>query len=185
MIERGPATEDEVICAFLQAELNSDRWAPRRVNPALEVLGFDRSLIDVPNLNDPMENRRRKQVLTACGRGLPLDLTWRLVDLEASDFETMQYMADRNWIEFSNGERLVSVGARNFHRYSSDERFRGIVAITQAIRDGKRFPPLIAMQHHGRHLELIEGHFRATAYAMEGYAGLVEAFVGSSPSMKK
>ena len=130
-----------------------------------------------------MDNRRRKQVLTACGRGLPLDVTWRRVDLEGSDFETMQYMADPNWIELSNGSRRVAVGARNFSHYSSDPRFRDIVAVTQAIRDGKRFAPLIAVQHRGGHLELIEGHFRATAYAIEGYACPVEAFVGSSPSL--
>jgi len=184
MIERGSATEDDVIWAFLQAELESSRWGPH-VNQALAGLGLDRSLIDAPNLNDPMDNRLRRRVLTADRRGLPMDVTWRRVDLEASDFETIQYMDVPNWIEFSDGTHLVSVGARNFPRYSSDKRFQDIVAIAEDIRDGKRFAPLIARQHDGGHLELIEGHFRATAYAMELYAEPVKAFVGSSPSMKK
>jgi hypothetical protein len=193
MIERGPATEDEMISAFLQAEIDSPRWGPC-VKAKLTHLGSGRLLIDSPNLKDAAENLRRKQVLD-CYRcyqprkdiftGFPLDVTWYRAELQAQDFQTMQYMAHRYWSELSNGTRLVSVGARNFPGYACDRRFLHIGAIIHDIRDGKRFAPLIAAQHHGGHLVLIEGHCRATAYTVEGYAGLVEAFVSSSPSMNE
>jgi hypothetical protein len=197
MLERHPATEDEMIAAFLRAEVDSHRWSDC-VKKGLAAVGLDRSLIDQPDLTDSHQNGLRKQLLWYRGyehrvglfAGFPPDVTWRRVDLEASDLQSMRYINDTvtsapNWNELSGGTRLVSEGARNLSQFASDQRFQHIVAMAQAIRDGKRFGPLIAAQHHSGHLILIEGHSRATAYAMERYAETVETFVGSSLSMWK
>jgi hypothetical protein len=100
----------------------------------------------------------------------------------------MKYIKDTvtptpNWTELSGKARLVSDGARNFPKYSSDGRFEHIGHIVQAVRRGDSFPPLIAVQHDKGHLVLVEGLSRATAYAVEGPGRPVEALVGSSPSM--
>jgi hypothetical protein len=190
MIECGPATEDEMIAAFLRAEVDSPRWNDY-VKAGLVVLGSERSLIDAPDLSDSLQNGLRRRLLGYRGyhrrdllfTGFPSDVTWRRVYLEAHDLENMQYIAHSNWSELSNGTRLVSFGARNLHRYSSDERFQQIIPIAEAVRAGNRFPPLIAVQHQEGHLVLIEGHSRATAYVMAGSVETAEAFVGSSPSM--
>jgi hypothetical protein len=197
MIERGPATEDEMISAFLRAEIDSSRYGGI-IKGALARLGLGASLIDAPNLADAVENGRRRLLLGyrgyACREdlftGFPFDVIWRRVDLEAGDFQTMQYMKDTvtnhpNWTNLSNGTRLVSVGASNLHKLPSNAAFQQIAVIARAIRDGVRFHPLIAAQHHQGNLVLIEGHSRATAYALERFSGLVGAFVGSSPSMNK
>ena len=179
-----------MIAAFLQAEVDSPRYGSY-VKKGLAALGSERSVVDMPDLNDSEQNRLRKRLLWYRGyearedlfKGFPPDATWRRVGLEASDFETLQYIAHLNWNELSNGTRRVGVGAQNLLRFASDQRFQHIFAIAQAIRDGKQFGPLIAAQHNGGSLVLIEGHSRATAYASEHFAGVVEAFVGCSPSM--
>jgi hypothetical protein len=193
MIERGPATEDEMISAFLQAEIDSPRWGPC-VKAKLADLGSGRLLIDSPNLKDAAENLRRKQVLD-CYRwyqprkdiftGFPLDVTWYRAELQAQDFQTMQYIVHPYWNELSGETRLVSDGARNLRRFASDSRFQHIVAIAQGIHAGEVPLPLIVAQHNRGRLVLIEGHSRATAYAVVSFTGPVEAFVGSSPSMNE
>jgi hypothetical protein len=195
MVERELVSENEMVLAILQAELDSPRPWGDCVKAGLAALGLERSLIDAPDLTDSRQNAQRKRLLGYRGyecreglfAGFPLHVIWRRVDLEACDFQAMRYINDSvtaapNWNEFSSRTRLVSVGARNFPAYSSDERFGHIAKIAEAIRCGKRFQPLIAAQHYEGHLVLIEGHSRATAYVMEGFIKS-DAIVGSSPSM--
>jgi hypothetical protein len=192
MIERGPATENDMIVAFLRAEINSSRYDELITKP-LAQLGFTRSLIDEPNLADVAENRARKQLLGFRGyerrewlfAGFPLDVTWRRVVLEPPDFETLRYARYKTWIDLSSGTRLVSVGARNFRQLPDDPETYQIKGIAEAVRNGVHFPELIAAQDHDGSLMLIEGHSRATAYVLEGFGGEVETIVASSPTMSK
>jgi hypothetical protein len=197
MIKCRPATEDEMIAAFLQAEVDSPRWSDC-VRSGLATLGLERSLIDQPDLTDRQQNGLRKQLLWYRGyerreglfKGFPLDVAWRRVDLEAGDLQTMRYINDTvtttpNWTNLSSGTRLVSDGAVNLRQHTSDPRFRQIIEIARALRGGKRFEPLIAAQNRDDYLVIIEGHSRATAYAFERFSGPVDAFVGSSPAMDK
>jgi hypothetical protein len=87
------------------------------------------------------------------------------------------------WIDLSDRTRLVSVGARNFSQRPDGQDTSHISAIANALRNGTRFPELIAAQHDDGSLVLIEGHSRATVYVMERFAGDVEVLVASSPSM--
>jgi hypothetical protein len=196
VIERGAATEDEMVLAFLQAEIRSSRYGDI-IQRALAQLGLKTGLIENPNLTDAVENAKRRWVLGYRGyprrEGLftrfPLDVEWRRVDLEPTDLQVIRYIKDTvtatpNWTNLSNGTRLVCEGARSVRQHSSNPLFQQIIAIAERIRDGARFPPLIAAQHDKSNLVLIEGHSRATAYVLESYGGTVEAFVGSSHSMK-
>jgi hypothetical protein len=196
MIERGPATEDEMVLAFLQAEIRSSRYGSI-IQRTLAQLGWENSLIENPNLADEVENAQRRWLLSYRGyprrEGLftrfPLDVQWRRVGLEPTDLQVIRYIKDTvtaapNWTNLSNGTRLVCEGASSVRQQSSDPLFQQIVAIAEGIRDGIRFPALIAAEHDKGNLVLIEGHSRATAYVLEGYGGTVEAFVGSSLSMK-
>ncbi len=196
VIERGPATEDEMVLAFLQAEIRSSRYGSI-IQRTLAQLGWKNSLIENPNLADEVENAQRRELLSYRGylrrEGLftrfPLDVLWRRVDLEPTDLQVIRYIKDTvtatpNWTNLSNGTRLVCEGARSVRQQSSNPLFQQIVAIAEEIRNGVRFPALIAAQHDKGNLVLIEGHSRATAYVLEGYGGTVEAFVGFSLSMK-
>lgn len=194
MIERVAATEDEMLAAFLMAEIDSSRYGPN-IRANLAARRLERRLIDAPNMTDSVENATRRQLIGNRGyenrealfAGFPRDVTWRRVELEAPDFDTMRYINDTKagsyWANLSDGTRLVSAGARNLRQRPADPDTQQIGAIAQALRKGVRFPPLIAAQHREGSLILIEGHSRATAYVMEHFAGVVEAFVGSSPSM--
>jgi len=192
MIEQGPATENDMVVAFLRAEIDSSRFG-KHIRIRLAERGLDRHLIDEPNLADVGENSIRKQILASfrgygVGRFLfdrfPEDATWRRVRLELHDFETLRYADYKTWVDFSDGTRLVSIGGRNFRRLPHDSETCHMNAITEALRNGVRFPELIAAQHHDGSLILIEGHSRATVYVMEQFED-VDVLVASSLSMPK
>jgi len=193
MVELGPATQNEMILAFLRAEIRSSRYGEFIVQN-LAPTGFDERLIDLPNLADETENNARERLLcyrgwpnTALFQGFPRDATWRRARLEARDFETMRYIDDadsgKHWVEISDGTRLVTVGARNLRQRPDDLATQQIAAIAEQIRTGLRFPELITVQADNASLILLEGHSRATAYVIEQFVDDVEALVASSPLM--
>lgn len=63
MIDRGPATEDEMIVAFLRAEIDSSRYGENYVRAGLRARGLERRLIDSPNVTDSVENGVRRQLM--------------------------------------------------------------------------------------------------------------------------
>lgn len=66
MIDRGPATEDEMIHEFLRAEIVSSRYAAYILGK-LALLGVPRSLIDAPDLSHTLENGLRRCLLSYRG----------------------------------------------------------------------------------------------------------------------
>jgi hypothetical protein len=190
-VELGPATEDEMIAAFLRAEIDASRYDEYISNP-LTKMGFTRRLIDQPNLANASENRARKTLLNYRGYsqrkllfdGFPFDATWRRVRLDQHDLRALRYANHKTWNELSDGKRLVSVGALNFPQRPDNPETYQINGIAAAVRKGIRFPELIAAQDNDGALILIEGHSRATAYLIEGCA-TVEALVASSQSMQE
>jgi hypothetical protein len=124
VIEIGPATENEMIAAFLRAEIDSSRYGNNFVKTSLAQRRLQRNIIDSPNLADAVENDVRKELMRYRGydarshlfAGFPIDVRWRRVRLDASDFESMRYINDArtrtpHWTNLSDGTRLVSVGA--------------------------------------------------------------------------
>ena len=189
MIDRGPATEDEMISAFLRAEIYATRYP--QLHNFLRQLGINRSVVDKPNPADPAENTARRTLLQYrgyCSREFlfarfPFDVEWRRVLLEPRDFETMRYAKHPTWTILSGGTRLVIDGARNFSQRPVTPDTDHIIPIAEAIRSGEHFPELIAVTATDGSLILVEGHSRGTAYVLEQYRGTVEALVGSSESM--
>jgi hypothetical protein len=110
-------------------------------------------------MTNSVDNGARRQLMGYRGyetrealfAGFPRDVTWRRVELDTSDFETMRYINDANAgsrsVNLSNGTRLVSVGAANLRLQLPDPDTQHITAIAQALRNGLGFPPLIAAQH--------------------------------------
>jgi hypothetical protein len=66
MIEVGAATEDEMIAAFLRAEIESSRFSGP-VKGLLAQLGLDRALLDSPDTRNSDDNRVRRRILGASG----------------------------------------------------------------------------------------------------------------------
>jgi hypothetical protein len=127
MIELGPATEDEMVLAFLGAEVESSRFRGHYQNcfDQLEKFGIDQKLLlDNADLQSVQQNSIRKNILrTARGygdgqllfRNFPTDATWRRVALERTDLGKLKYGNWPPWVAFSGGTRRVVDGAANIH----------------------------------------------------------------------
>ena len=126
MIERGPASENEVVLAFLRAEIDSPKPDVQGCYArSLERWGLDRvNLIDNADLNDEEANHNRVAVLDECrgfGRrialfqGFPTDTKWRRVVIEPSDFHRLKCIRikdDTQWRTLTKGTRLIMEAAR-------------------------------------------------------------------------
>jgi|SRR5262245_14296988 len=191
MIEIRPASEHDVVLAFLQAEIDSPKYESDYRN-AMAQRGLSRALIDAPNLTDAQANNQRISLLAAvrgfgCNAGLfqgfPVDVVWRLVTIEPADFPRLKYIGrDAGWRDITGGTRLVVDGARNLE---SNARIAGNFHDTrQAIEQGRCTAPLILVEVSDGAMVIVEGHTRATAYALLGDRSF-PAFVGTSPLMSR
>ena len=191
MIELGPATEDEMILAFLQGEIDSPRFG-NAYNVILRNSGLDRTAIAGPDLQSARENYIRHELLRVVRgygddsflfQGFPADLTWRRVQLDAGDYQRLRYANHDTWVNFSGGSRVVSDGARNIALITATEDANtNIRAVAAALQAGIRYAPLIAVDGPSGSMILIEGHTRATAYVIECFEPF-EVIIGSSPVM--
>lgn len=193
MIERGTATEDEMVAAFLQAEIAASRYR-EHIERALKGMGWKRSLIETPRLTDPNENAARRHVFAfyrgfpdrILFRSFPRDVIWRRVELAPTDFESIRYAKHPVLVKLSAGSRRIADGARIFAENPGDHPdMAHIPAAREAFRAGRNFAPLILVCANQDAPVLLEGHTRATIYVMEHFPALVHAFVGSSPSMSR
>jgi hypothetical protein len=184
MIEQGSASDDDVVLAFLKAEIDSPKWGPCH-QTAMQGLGLNRAdLIDAPDLADANANRNRRAVLGrvrgfGCGdelfKGFPLDVQWRSVEVEPTDFPRLKYISnDADWSALSSGTRLVQHGARNL-----DAVPRIAEAVRGTIERGGNSPPLILVEADSDALVLVEGNARATACAV--LSRPFAALIGTSP----
>jgi hypothetical protein len=189
----GSAEENEMILAFLQAEIDSPRYGVHYAR-MLSYNHLSRSvLIDNADLSDTQGNYFRKELLRAVRGyasnvalfiGFPSDVIWRRVLIEQSDYPRLKYMNDPSWVEFSGRSRLVTEGAKNLERTEENRDPRpNVNGILLRIGEGQRLAPLIAVESGDGFLILIEGHSRATAYVASGLVTEFEMFVGSSPAM--
>jgi hypothetical protein len=143
--------EDEMVLAFLQAEIDSARFGhiyrQILVNSRLQR----ESLIDHPDKRSAPDNALRRQLLTQV-RGFgdrtllflkfPLDVAWRRATIGPADFSTLKYTNDRNWVQISGGSRNVIDGARNIESFPDGNDVKeNIKVVVQDFRAGKRYPP--------------------------------------------
>jgi hypothetical protein len=185
-----PITEDEMVLAFLQAEIDSPNWR-YRVMDGLAAHRRNEDLIRQPDLTSKEQNAVRARLLSFRGYnlnqslflGFPNDVTWRLVELSQEDFSRLLYLnKEPTWDDLSDGKRSVTIGARNVS--SGAKSNPSIEALVAAIKRGKKDFQLLIAVEKDEQLVLMEGHTRATAYVITGYEP-VQAIVGSSPQMSR
>ena len=176
MIDLCPATEHEMVLAFLKAELNSPRFK--------DEYQIDRqTLIDSADLQSSSQNAARlKELKRLKGALLLSNVAWRRVALENGDLPRLKYLNHSSWKAYSGGTRLVSDGAKNIHSMPNDPKSH-ILALLEAFKGGARYPELIAVagEQEGADIILIEGHVRATAYVLAGWLGRIDCVLGISP----
>jgi hypothetical protein len=190
MVELGAASEDDVVLAFLRAEIDSPKWGPG-YSHALRDLKLNRnSLIDAADLKDAGACRARKDLLGAVrgyGRdaglfmGFPQDTTWRRVKVEPSDFQRLKCISkDERWSRLTRGTRLIREAARNLDDYP--ELADRVGFAIRRIEQHLPIAELILVEINSGDLVLVEGHTRAVAYAIL-HDRAFQSFIGMSSAM--
>jgi hypothetical protein len=197
MIELGPATENQMVLAFLRAEIDSPRFGQiyKHYLDQLQAIGVTRkALLDNADLDSSRDNAQRMAILKAVrgygGNALlftrfPNDVRWCRLGLEPADWIRVKYANYPTWVDLSGGTRVVADGAKNIDSVVAAENVnQNVKALVVELRKGKRYPELIGVKNDNDEIVLVEGHSRATAYAVAKLVEPVQSFVGSSPNMK-
>jgi nucleotide-binding universal stress UspA family protein len=171
-----PIGEDEVIAAFLRAEIESSRYGGK-LRALLVRDGRDPDVLSRPDLADADESRYRRRLLDehrAYDRreemfgGFPRRLEWFRAALTPDEVLEILYIDWDWWLMVSSGSRRPVDAAR---RIRAGE-IPGVTVeehepIAASLRTSPKQPELIAVTtaDHSR-LVVVEGHVRLTAYAL-------------------
>ncbi len=193
MIDLGPASESDVVLAFLKAEIDysdSREWIQR----ALQESGVSRrELIEEADVANHYHNDLRARLLEYRGYrrrlGLfirfPTNVEWRRVELEPPDTSRLMYIAnERTWDSYSQRTRSPQVVANRITRKELPDSFaRTIAAIQDKLKRNETLPELVAVEGEGDKLILIEGAHRVTAYVGLSWPANIPAIIGRSSLM--
>jgi hypothetical protein len=172
MVELGPAAENEMILAFLKAEVESSRFH-ERVEYGIAATGITRTeLLDNANLLDGRQNEARFRILawfrgyrqnSLLFSGFPGDATWRRVELRPDELPKLRFAKELSWQQMSDNTREISRLVEKLNRGElPQEDAQRILAIQRRFENGEIFPDLIAAEGDNSEIILIEGHSRAS-----------------------
>ena len=199
MEDLGDATEDQVILAWLQAEIESPDFQAYIVgnppNPANLSLALKAARS--PDLRDQAQNDLRRQIITSIygfgqGKGsfegLANEIAWRRVKLTTDEVAEMLYARHEGaWQLLSPVTRKVAEGATNIgHVFTGDGTNMVVLSLASGIcHSDKKVPEVIALKRPDGRLVILEGHARATAIVLEAhrFPHGVQAYVGDGPSV--
>jgi hypothetical protein len=203
MEDKGVATEDQVILAWLQAEIESVAFqqyiAGEPPNPVYlaQVLKTARK----PNLGDAEQNKVRREIIsrthgfglgTLSFEGLANDLHWRKMRASSQEVGELLY-ATRHpaWAALAPVSRKVAEGAANVgHVFTGDLTNMLVLALALKISESNPVPALpevICLQRPDGRMVILEGHTRATAIVLEGHRFKkgVGVYAGEGPSVAR
>ena len=199
MDDLGQATEDQVILAWLQAEIESPEFQAYIVgnppNPAnlSAALKAARS----PDLRDEHQNGLRREIITSVYgfgqsagsfQGLANDLKWRRLRLSTDEVGNLLYARQgAAWPILAPATRKVAEGATNVgHVFTGDQTNMVVLSLASGLcHSDKKVPEIIALRRPDGQLVILEGHARATAIVLEAhrFPKGVDAYVGDGPSV--
>jgi hypothetical protein len=168
-------TEDDMIAAFLGAEMASPRYG-LRLRCELERRGLPADLLERPDTSDQRANAERRRVLdahrgyltgTRLFDGFPDGVDWWRCSATPDDLAGVRYIDYDFWNDYSDGTRIPAVAAARLRadgqKAAAPEAVEEIVA---RLRQGCVPPPLILVgRSRTDPLVVLEGHTRLTAYA--------------------
>jgi hypothetical protein len=196
----GEATEDQVILAWLQAEIESPDFQAYVIgnppNPANLSLALKAARS--PDLRDQTQNDLRRQIITAAYgfgqgagsfQGLGPDLQWRRVRLDTDEVGDLLYARQgAAWPILAPATRKVAEGASNVgHVFTGDGTNMVVLSLASGIcHSDKKVPEIITLRRPDGNLVILEGHARATAIMLEAhrFSNGVEVFVGAGRSVE-
>ncbi len=191
-------TEDEMVSVFLKTEINSVRFE-QEILALLHRDKRDRSVIDMPALNDIQENTYRLQLLgdfrgyrrnAGMFIGFPDHVEWHRASLTPDELMQVRYIDYSYWNELSDGTRLPMVAAQTIRagRVIYGQSTQGYLRLAEELCRGGQFPELILTAVSlSAPLVVMEGHVRLTTYALsfDCLPMTVEVIVGFSPDFSK
>ena len=197
----GPATVDEMIGAFLRAELRSDRWGDDHVRNSLSAHGWPATLVSDPDISDPTANERRAQVLSDY-RGwpdrllflrFPSDVVWHHATLQPGEVEDVLGANYRTWLLLSNGTRRVADCAHAARTGPlpklppGEDRTNVAEAAVRAHWVARRYaagedlgPPILVAPSSLSPVIGVEGHTRLIGWALARRDEPIPVIVGTS-----
>jgi hypothetical protein len=199
MQDLGPATDDQVILAWLEAEIDSLRFEQNYVFgwESAHDIALVKNMIATPNLANPMENYIRKTKLALVRgfgwgqrlfRGLTDDIAWRRVKFTIDEVGEMRYTRLQDWMALAPDTRKVSEGAAKVGAFQPPDKFAYILVLAKQIHDSDpppSFPKIICLRRPDGGVSVMEGHGRATAYAIESakFPDGIVAYLGDGASV--
>ena len=171
----GDLSENDMILAFLAAEVDSPRWG-YFVRAGLRG---NLSLVSDPDLSNATENELRKQALDSYRgyasndrlfEGFPAHVAWKDVEVSVPELGGFHYARVEPFPALTGGTLLVRDGAARLQSLQAGGphllRFKtSVLAVEAGIHHGEVFQPLIAAADGPAEPHfLLEGHTRATAY---------------------
>jgi hypothetical protein len=190
---RETVSEDYMVAAFLKAELDSPRWAAD-VLAGLAAEGRLRSVIDSPDLGNPLDNACRARVLgysrgygpppnTRLFSGFPAAAWWQTAEADIADLSRMKVINQPFWYS-SEGSRLAcDTAAHPGSERSADPVQNHIAAVAQRLSEGQSVPELIVVGTAEDALVILEGHVRVMAALTVKCRQTLSALVGIAPDM--
>jgi hypothetical protein len=201
MDDMGVATEDQVILAWLQAEIDSVSFQQYLAGDPPDPVHLAKALKAArsPKLRDAEQNELRRRIITKTHgfglgmlsfEGLADDVKWRKAHVSSGEVGELLY-ARRHpaWQALAPVTRKVAEGASNVgHVFTGDETNMLVLALALQISESKATPPLpeiICLKRPDGHLVIMEGHTRATAIALEAhrFGHGFHIYIGDSPSV--
>lgn len=197
----GPATDDRVILAWLQAEIESPRFQKFIVGdpPDPLALASVRQAAHTPDLTDEQENAERRRIIGGMRgfgvgaylfRGLANDIVWRRAHVSIAEVGDMLYANNvTTWTTLAPNTLQVSEGADNVGHVPTDgDANMHILSLARTICHTDpvpQYPELICLKRPDERISVMEGHTRSTAYVIEAHRlpDGVDIYLGESPSV--
>lgn len=170
------SNEDEMIACFLNGEIFSSRFAKDLENTLAE-LKYDKKIIKTPNTKDPLENQKRKRVLSefrnydkdqGLFEGFPKVNAYKVVEFMSDDLKNIRYVNYDYWNELSDGTGSPVVASQNIRLGKTvfDVSNAPFLDGARLLENGAKFKPCILLTFDYKTFVILEGHSRITCYAL-------------------
>ena len=183
-----PVTQEEVIAEFLKNDFDGPAFQEYH-----QVL---RALVTSPDLEDPVENRKRKALLfirhLALWKELPSDTQWYEVELRRSELGSVRCFPRAHWRRLAQGDFSLTAVAERMRQGSdaAEPILRGkLDAIANRISSGDRGMGVIVLigLNEREPVTVLDGNHRLMATVLSAPADLekLRFLCGLSPRMSE
>jgi len=170
-----PASEAEMIAAFLRAEIDSSRFGPE-IRALLAKDGSGEAVVTEPRLDDAAANAYRAKLLDRYRAwlrreglfdGFPDDVAWFRAELAPAEVLDVLYIDWNWWLTLSGGTRSPRDAAERIRAGKvPGASIEGDEPIAARLRTGGEHELIVVTPPGHTRFVLVEGHVRLTAYAL-------------------